>query len=118
MWIAYQSDESARPEIYIVPHPASRGSRQQVSIAGGMNPRWGPDGRTVYYEWGGRILRARVNPRTGEIGAPEALTKLPPHNFWSVAPDGRFLLGTTAADAPRPTVKVVMNWPALIEDSR
>ncbi|MGI9044555.1 MAG: protein kinase domain-containing protein [Gemmatimonadaceae bacterium] len=119
MWIAYQSDESSRSEIYMAPYPASRGTaRQQVSISGGLNPQWGPDGRTVYYEWGGRIIRARVNPRTGEIGAPEPLTRLPSYTFWSIGPNGRFLLGTTAANAPKPTVKVVMNWPALIEDSR
>jgi Tol biopolymer transport system component len=118
MWIAYQSDESGRNEIYIVPYPASRGSRQQVSISGGSDPQWGPDGRTVYYEWGGRIIRVRVNPRTGEIGAPEMLSRLPSHRFWSVAPDGRFLLGSTSAGAVQPTVKIVTNWPALIEDSR
>ncbi|MGK2962884.1 MAG: protein kinase domain-containing protein, partial [Gemmatimonadaceae bacterium] len=118
MWIVYQSDESGRSEIYIVPFPASRGTRQQVSISGGLNPHWGPDGRTVYYEWGGRIIRARVNPRTGEIGTPETLTRLPPYNFWSVAPDGRFLLGSTAAGAAKPVVKIVTNWPALVEDAK
>ncbi|MGK2962785.1 MAG: protein kinase domain-containing protein, partial [Gemmatimonadaceae bacterium] len=118
MWIAYQSDESGRSEIYIVPYPAAGGTRQQVSISGGLNPHWGPDGRTVYYEWGGRIIRARVNPRTGEIGTPEILSRLPSHNFWSVAPDGRLLLGSTAAGSAQPAVKIVTNWPALVEDSK
>src|SRR5690606_35646715 len=40
-WLAYQSAESGRPEIYVVPFPvASR--RWQVSISGGSLPRWTP----------------------------------------------------------------------------
>ncbi|HZJ01503.1 MAG TPA: protein kinase, partial [Gemmatimonadaceae bacterium] len=92
-WIAYNSDESGRQEVYLSPYPADRGpSRQQVSYGGGTTPRWGADGRTIYYGWNGRIIRARVNPRTGEIGTPETLTKIEPAVDWTTAPDGRFLV--------------------------
>jgi Tol biopolymer transport system component len=43
-WVAYQSDESGRYEIYARPFPGP-GGQWQVSTAGGKDPRWRPDGR-------------------------------------------------------------------------
>ena len=119
MWIVYTSDESGRSEVYLVPYPLDRGpARQQLSLEGGFFPKWGPDGRTVYYLSSGRIVRVRVNPRTGEIGRPEILGKVDPHRFWSLAPDGRFLIGRTAQNSERRSVKIVTNWTKLLESSR
>ncbi len=116
MWLIYESDESGRQEIYLVAYPLNRATaRQQVSINGGFNPVWGPDGRTVYYNSARQVIRVRVNPRTGDIGQPEILDKLPARDFWSIAPDGRFLLGGKQQNAERPAIKIVMNWPALID---
>ncbi len=119
MWLAYESNESGRQEVYLVAHPVGRDiGRHQISISGGFNPVWGPDGRTIYYEWAGQITRVRVNPRTAEIGQPEPLTTLPQRAFWSIAPDGRFLLGANQQNAERPTIKVVLNWPALVDAAK
>ena len=48
-WIAYQSNESgvAQPDVYIQPFPT--GDRRQVSSNGGSMPRWGHDGRELFY---------------------------------------------------------------------
>src|SRR5713101_7655451 len=43
-WVAYQSNESGRFEIYVAPFPGP-GGKWQVSIAGGTDPRWRPDGK-------------------------------------------------------------------------
>jgi Tol biopolymer transport system component len=119
MWIVYASDESGRSEVYLVPHPLDRGpARQQLSLEGGFFPQWGPDGRTVYYVSSGQIVRVRVNPRTGEIGKPEILDKVDPHRFWSLGPDGRFLIGKPAQNSERRSVKIVTNWTKLLESSR
>lgn len=119
LWITYTSDESGRFEVYLVPYPLDRGpARQQLSLQGGRSPQWGPDGRTVYYVSSGKIVRVRVNPRTGEIGKPEILAKVDPHRFWSVAPDGRFLIGKAAQNSERRSVKIVTNWTKLLESSR
>ncbi len=52
-WIAYQSDEPGRNEVYLTPvtGPASGGRRPtfRVSPNGGGNPVWAPDGKTLYY---------------------------------------------------------------------
>ena len=110
-WIAYTSRESGRDEVYVVPFPVSRGpARQQLSLEGGSNPQWGPDGRAVYYNGPGGITRVRINPRTAEIGRPESLSRIGPVLGWEIAPDGRFLVGKSANREASRSVKVVLNW--------
>jgi Tol biopolymer transport system component len=47
-WIAYESDESGRFEIYVRPFPGSGGKRQ-VSAGSGAQPPWRHDGKELYY---------------------------------------------------------------------
>jgi serine/threonine-protein kinase len=47
-WLAYQSNESGRFEIYVRPFPGN-GARVQVSDVGGTEAIWGRDGRSLYY---------------------------------------------------------------------
>ena len=56
-WVAYQSNESGRPEVYVRPvvppgavvTAAAAGGQWQVSTAGGAFPAWRPDGKELYY---------------------------------------------------------------------
>lgn len=74
LWIAYTSDETGRPEIWLqsIKQPARR---VQLTREGGAHPQWSPDGRKVYYDLGGRIYSVNVTldeqaPRaTGEPAA-------------------------------------------------
>ena len=43
-WIAYESNDSSRFEIFVTPFPRG-GAGRQVTSEGGANPHWGPDGR-------------------------------------------------------------------------
>ena len=47
-WIAYQSNESGRFEVYVQPFPGP-GGKTQVSTGGGAQPRWQRDGRELFY---------------------------------------------------------------------
>jgi Tol biopolymer transport system component/predicted Ser/Thr protein kinase len=47
-WLAYASDQAGRDEIYVTRFPNPEGI-VQVSIAGGANPLWSPDGSELYY---------------------------------------------------------------------
>ena len=60
-WLAYNSDESGRPEIYVSSFPDTTRSRRQVSTAGGAEPRWRSDGMELYY-------LARQSPDHGGAG--------------------------------------------------
>ena len=47
-WLAYQSSESGRPEIYLARFPIP-GTKFPVSFAGGIQPLWSKDGKRLYY---------------------------------------------------------------------
>ena len=49
-WVAYQSFESNRSEIYVAPFSDQAGAapgKWQVSASGGTQPRWNPDGKEL-----------------------------------------------------------------------
>jgi eukaryotic-like serine/threonine-protein kinase len=48
-WLAYDSNESGQPEIYVRPFPDVEGGRWQLSTAGGTEPLWGPKGDELFY---------------------------------------------------------------------
>ena len=47
--MAYQSDESGRPEIYVRPFPNVNEGLERVSNAGGIQPLWARSGRELFY---------------------------------------------------------------------
>ena len=46
-WVAYQSDESGRFEVYVQAYPTPA-LKTLVSVGGGVNPVWRGDGRELY----------------------------------------------------------------------
>jgi Tol biopolymer transport system component/predicted Ser/Thr protein kinase len=48
-WIAYQSDESGRYDVYVRPFPGP-GGKWQISNGGGQLPVWSPDGRELFFQ--------------------------------------------------------------------
>ena len=49
-WIAYRSNESGNPEIYVRPFPAGNGGKWQISSGGGLFALWSNNGRDLFYE--------------------------------------------------------------------
>src|SRR5262249_977194 len=48
-WLAYQSNESGRNEIYVRPFPNVTAAKWLVSTAGGNQPLWARSGRELFY---------------------------------------------------------------------
>ena len=119
-WIAFNSDESGRWEVYMARFPALT-DRRQVSSAGGMQPRWRRDGGELYYlSLDGVVMAADINaasPQGGLAGAPRPLfpTHLSPSPNvpqYDVTADGtRFLVLEPARSGGEP-VTFVLNWTA------
>jgi serine/threonine protein kinase/Tol biopolymer transport system component len=119
-WVAYESNESGRYEIYIAPFPGS-GGRSQVSSAGGIQARWRSDGKELFYIAPDRWLMAAEIGVKGDkmvIGAPRRLFGPQPNPTvgyqYDVSPDGqRFLaiLPNEQAAPPEPPT-LVLNWTA------
>jgi Tol biopolymer transport system component len=118
-WLAYQSDESGRMEIYVRPFPANRaGAQQLVSTAGGIWPRWSRDGREIYYAAPSGTLMAvpvMVGDQRVEVRPSVALFALPVyldarvHPQYDVDGAGRFVVRTDPFTGPTP-ITVVLNW--------
>src|SRR5262249_22773835 len=60
-WLAYQSSESGRPEVY-VRDLSPAGGRSKISTEGGEEPRWSRDGHTLYYRRGNQFMTVTINP--------------------------------------------------------
>jgi serine/threonine-protein kinase len=113
-WLAYQSNESGRFDIYVRPFPGS-GARVQVSDLGGTEPIWGRDGRSLYYRGPlGEVIHVDVTTGASfSIGARRTVLTGEylmdsSHPNWDVAPDGRFLLLKRAGAESQAIV--VHNW--------
>lgn len=117
-WLAYESDESGRHEIYA--RAVSRtGGKWQISNDGGDRPRWSRSGREIVYRSGKRMMAARVamgdsltvdRPRVLFEGELEEGGDCTPN--YDIAPDGRFLMIEPSGD-PGPAsshLVVIDNW--------
>jgi Tol biopolymer transport system component len=122
-WIAYNSDESGQPEIYVSSFQNTNRSRQQVSRAGGTGARWRSDGKELYYLTPNHQLMA-VPVSVGatfEAGIPKVLfatrisaAKSDFRSHYAVAANGRKFLVNTVADGTPVPIMVVSNWHALL----
>jgi hypothetical protein len=119
-WMAYESDESGRPEVYVLPYPGL-GGRWQVSTEGGSVPVWSRDGRELFFKSGDRLMVAGVETRPAfRTGLPTASFDLMPRRSgdWGVAtleeydsaPDGRLVMVRATAPATAPALAVVLGW--------
>ena len=118
-WMAYQSDESGRFQIYVRPYPTVEAGRWQISTDGGTSPRWGADGRELFFYDGEALLSVRVTPgRPFAADAPRRLFRVKPFGGrlgpdFEVAPDQkRFLFILDGPPAPESPARFVLvqNW--------
>jgi Tol biopolymer transport system component len=120
-YLAYQSNESGRHEVYVQSFPGP-GGKWQISSAGGQEPSWRADGAVLYYRSPDQqvmgIEVGKGDSFTVGVGKPlfqgrfdagVARTRMVPaadgKRFLTVAPLGR--------DALTPTT-VVLNWNAAL----
>lgn len=96
--LAYTSDESGRPEVYVVsmPHAADK---CQISTEGGAEPLWSRDGRDLFYRVGHRMMHVDVHGGPAHAGVPATLFEhrhvpgaLTGLANYDVAPDGGFMI--------------------------
>ena len=131
-WIAYVSDESGRPEIYVRPFPLAADS-VKWPVSNGVTPRWRGDGRELFFltpdyrtvmavdvsytpafktTVPAPVFKATVSNRVATGGGDSASFN------WDVTADGKkFLLATIATqdNVPQSPISVVLNWTALLK---
>jgi eukaryotic-like serine/threonine-protein kinase len=72
-WLAYVSDESGQPEIYVQPFPGP-GGKWQISTDGGTEPAWNPNGRELFYRIGDSMMAVPITTQPSfSAGRPAKL---------------------------------------------
>ena len=120
-WIAYESNESGRFEIYVKPFPDFGSERLgPISTSGGTQVRWRRDGTELFYlgldnSLMAVAMRVSSSGKAFQVGTP---VRLFPTNAaraqvflqqYDVTHDGtRFLITTTQEDTSPMTV--ILNW--------
>ncbi len=115
-WIAYQSNQSGRPQVYLTrfPHP---GAKYQISKDGGAQPVWSKDGKTLYYLDSYQKLNAisidlagdSIRMGTARTLFPTGIRHSIPTDGYDVTRDGRFLVLESINESTAPVV-LVTNW--------
>jgi dipeptidyl aminopeptidase/acylaminoacyl peptidase len=115
-WLAYASNETGTFEVYV--RGLAEGSgRTRVSTSGGLEPRWAPSGRELYFRGTDSVYAVPIQPGTEfRAGAPRALfadrfSTGNPTN-WDVAPDGRRFVMVRRPDSAveSASLHLVLNW--------
>ena len=126
-WIAYQSAESGRDEIYVRPFPDVNEGRWQVSTGGGTRPLWARSGQELFYitALDDTLMSTAISGTpVFKSSNPTKVFDMPAYSVggntanigrtYDVSPDGRrFLMIKQAAGeqtAARPQILVVQNW--------
>ncbi|HLE81646.1 MAG TPA: hypothetical protein VJA25_10170, partial [Dehalococcoidia bacterium] len=116
-WLAYESDESGRPEIYVQPFPGP-GRKWTLSTEGGGSPFWAQNGE-LFYVSGNNLMAVDIQTQAAfRAGKPRLLFRVSPSlqaggSFtFDVTPDGqRFLMvKLSELDLPATQLTIVQNW--------
>jgi eukaryotic-like serine/threonine-protein kinase len=128
-WIAYQSNESGRFEIWVRPFPAlgsdvKPDERWQLTTSGATQVRWGHDGNAIFYVGAdGRLMAMPVSVDPGgraiSHGAPVSLFQVgvPPYGggtalpWYAISRDSqRFLTTTFPQSLSSNPIRLLLNW--------
>ncbi|MDA1315386.1 MAG: hypothetical protein O2968_18815 [Acidobacteria bacterium] len=115
-FLAYESDESGRYEIYVQRFPEG-GGKTVVSTGGGRRPRWRGDSGELYYVHGDTMMAVTVSADSAfRVGRPNALFDAPGAftgrgQRYDVTADGqRFLYAESVGEGKPTEIRVVQNW--------
>jgi Tol biopolymer transport system component len=123
-WIAYQSNESGRFEIYIQPFPGP-GGKFQISTDGGAQPRWNKNGKEIFYvslDSKMMVAPVKLSPDGQSLETSAPVTLFPvriaegtlpgvARQQYAVSSDGqRFLVNLAADEGAVSPITLIYNW--------
>jgi serine/threonine-protein kinase len=121
-WVAFVSNRTGDPEVYVAPYPGP-GPISQISNKGGVEPLWSDEGDELFYRQGEAMFSVAVDfDGTPKFGIPEKLFEgrflMAEAGFsheYDVTPDGRFLMIRSVEaggkiDSGIQRINVVLNW--------
>ena len=105
--MAYESNESGRPEIYVRAFPAGS-SKWQISNNGGTWPIWSPNGRELLYRSGDQLVSVPYMAAGNSFVSEKPkiwLTTLGNAISFDLSPDGKRVLVVTPTGGDVPKVE-------------
>jgi len=124
-WLAYESGEGGKQEIFVVPFPNTGDAKWQISTRGGYEPVWAHSGKELFYREETRLVSVAV--KTGPTFEPGAATPLfstsqvpftSIRRGYDVSPDDqRFMVTRWAGGTQAGKIIVVENWFAELENA-
>jgi Tol biopolymer transport system component len=120
-WLAYVSDESKRPEVYVQTFP-EHGGKWPISTSGADHPVWSREGRELYFIGADRKLMAvevKGDGKSFQASVPKPLFQVAALAQFDVSKDGRFLIQVPVRQAATNVpLTVVVNWQAGLKKSK
>ena len=121
-WMAYQSNESGRREVYVTAFPGG-GAKWQVSTDGGTVPRWRGDTKELFFlDSSDHIVAVDVDAAGNAVhlGVPHALFQAigiqRDYGAYDVTADGKkFLINSGNITEGSDPFTLVQNWPAELK---
>ena len=111
-FIAYESGEAGeQTEVYVRPYPEIN-PRRRISANGGTSPRWGSDGKELFYQVAGKLMALSIDTKADLVpGAPRELFN-GPYGAFDVLPNGQsfVMVKEMAAGDPPTQINFVLNW--------
>jgi len=122
-WLAYESGETGRIEVYVQSFPDPALGRWKLSSDGASEPMWTRGGREVVFRQRDTVMAVAVDPARKEIGTPVALFGGPYvfHTAWDegrsydVSRDGETFVLLREPPGHRRQIVVTLNWLADLE---
>ncbi|HVR43113.1 MAG TPA: protein kinase [Thermoanaerobaculia bacterium] len=112
-FVAYQSDLSGRPEVYVRPFDGPAASTR-ISMSGGTRPRWGRDGKELFFlAPAGRLMSAAMSGGTAD-GAPRLIFQAADIVDFDPSPDGSRFLVQLQERTSEPPIQLLTNWPGRL----
>jgi Tol biopolymer transport system component len=116
-WLAYESNELGRAEVYVQSYPSAT-TRVQVSRDGGGRPMWARSGDTLYFLAGSALMSSSITTQPElRAGVPRVVLDDPlvgqagaGSKPFAVAPDGRILAIREDGSVRSDHIVLVQNW--------
>ena len=106
-FLAYQSDESGRWEIYLLKLDDRR--RVAISLSGGREPVWSENGNALFYRAPDALMRVAIDGTGQPIGAPATIPAPSGVEIAGVAA-GERLLVRRVGDQPSTHAALTLEW--------